>query len=169
MPDPEGEPSTQQTPFGTPSDADRCATSAEVLRCLAQVFQPLPVVEFRDEFRFAVSPEVMWASIERTDNSQRWWGWLGDFHFDRPGLQPGSVLVGVVSPPLPYRMGVQVVLTDCVKAELIDADVHGDLEGSALFRFVADHNGTLVTAGWTIEMMQPTMRVADRFAHRLLR
>ncbi len=136
---------------------------------LGEVPEPPPVIEFRDQFRFAVPPDVVWGTIERTDNFERWWGWLGDFHLDGPGLQPGSVLVGVVSPPLPYSMRVQVVLEDCVKPESIDAAVHGDLEGTAHLTLAPDHDGTLATVTWTIEMMQRTMRLADRVAHPLLR
>ena len=136
---------------------------------LGEVSEPPSVIEFRDQFRFAVPPDVVWGAIERTENFERWWGWLGDFHLDGPGLQPGSVLFGVVSPPLPYSMRVQVVLEDCVKPESIDAAVHGDLEGTAHLTLAPDHDGTLATATWTIEMMQRTMRLADRVAHPLLR
>jgi carbon monoxide dehydrogenase subunit G len=126
------------------------------------------VIEFRKQFRFAVPPDVVWESIEQTNDFERWWAWLGDFHLEGPGLQAGSVLVGVVTPPLPYRMRVRVVLERCVKPESIDAAVHGDLEGRAHLALTSEGDGTLATASWTIEMMQRTMRLADRVAHPLL-
>jgi hypothetical protein len=133
------------------------------------VAEPPAVIEFHKQFRFAVPPEVVWHSIERTNDFERWWAWLGEFHLDSPGLQTGAVLAGVVTPPLPYRMRVEVVLEKCVKPELIDAAVHGDLEGSAHLNLVSESGGTLATVAWTIEMMQRPMRLADRVAHPLLR
>ena len=82
---------------------------------------------------------------------------------------PGSVVRGVVVPPLPYRMRLEVVLDDCVRERCIDASVHGDLEGVARIAFEGDDTETRVHAAWTIEMMQPSMRVAARIAPRLLR
>ena len=131
--------------------------------------EPPSVIDFQGQFRFAVPPAVVWASIEQTDDFERWCGWLGDFHLDGSGLQAGSVLVGIVAPPLPYRMRVRVVLEDCVKPESINATVHGDLEGTAHLTLLSDHDSTIVTAAWTIEMMQRSMRLADRVAHPLLR
>lgn len=127
------------------------------------------VIEFCEQFRFAAPPDVVWASIERTNDFERWWSWLGDFRLDGPGLQAGSILVGVVTPPLPYRMRIQVVLAKCVKPESIDAAVHGDLEGTAHLTLASEGDGTLATAEWTIEMMQRSMRLAGRVAHPLLR
>jgi len=79
------------------------------------------------------------------------------------------VVRGVVVPPLPYRMRLEVVLHECRTAERIEASVHGDLEGSAHIAFNGDGSETRADARWTIEMMQPAMRVAARFAPRLLR
>lgn len=47
--------------------------------------------------------------------------------------------------------------------------VHGDLEGTAHLTLLSDHDTTIVTAAWTIKMMQRSMRLADRVAHPLLR
>ncbi len=127
------------------------------------------VIEFQGQFRFAAPPAVVWACIEQTDDFERWWSWLGDFHFTGLGVRAGSVLVGIIAPPLPYRMRVQVVLEDCVKPLSISAAVHGDLEGSAHLTLLSDHDSTIVTAAWTLQMMQRSMRLADRVAHPLLR
>lgn len=128
-----------------------------------------PVIDYRGVFRFAVPPEAVWAAIERTGEFQRWWGWLGDFHVEGPGLETGSVLVGVVSPPLPYRMGIRVELEQCVRPTSIVAAVHGDLEGRARLDLAPDGDNTVATVAWTIEMMQRPMRIASRFAYPLLR
>ena len=128
----------------------------------------LCVIDYRGTHRFSVTPETVWAAIERTNEFERWWAWLGDFRLDGPGLQPGSCMVGVVTPPLPYRMRVRVDLDDCVRPTTIDATVHGDLEGHAHVAFDPDGSGTLATATWRIEMMQRPMRVAARVARPVL-
>jgi carbon monoxide dehydrogenase subunit G len=118
-----------------------------------------PVIDYRGRFRFAVAPEAVWGTIERTGEFEQWWGWLSNFHLDGPGLEAGSVLAGVVRPPLPYHMRVRVELEDCVRPSLIDAAVHGDLEGRARLELTADHAGTVASVAWT----------AARFALPLLR
>jgi hypothetical protein len=103
------------------------------------------------------------------DRFEGWWGWLHDFRLEGPGLASGSVLRGVVAPPLPYRMAVRVVLGECRAPRRIEAEVHGDLEGEARLVLAPDGTGTRASVSWRIEMMQPVMRVAARCAHPLLR
>jgi hypothetical protein len=91
------------------------------------------------------------AAIERTDEFERWWAWLGEFRLHGPSLQRGSVMIGVVNPPLPYR--IRVDLEDCVRPATIDAAVHGDLVGRAHLALESDGDGTLATAAWTIETL----------------
>jgi hypothetical protein len=96
-------------------------------------------------------------------------GLARDFRLDGGGLEAGTVLTGVVSPPLPYRMRIRVELERCIRPSLIDAAVHGDLEGRARLELAREGDGTLASAAWTIEMMQRPMRVAARFAYPMLR
>jgi hypothetical protein len=128
-----------------------------------------PIIDYRGTFRFGVLPDAVWGMIERTGEFERWWGWLGDFRLDGRGLEAGSVLTGVVSPPLPYHMRVRVELERCLRPSLIDATVHGDLEGHARLELAQEGGGTLASVAWTIEMMQRPMRTAARFAYPLLR
>jgi hypothetical protein len=128
-----------------------------------------PVIDYRGTFRFEAVPAVLWEMIERTGEFERWWGWLGDFHLDGPGLEAGSVLIGVVSPPLPYHMRIRVELERCVRPSLIEAAVHGDLEGRGRLELAPDGDATIASVAWKIEMMQRPMRAAARFASPLLR
>jgi carbon monoxide dehydrogenase subunit G len=127
-----------------------------------------PVIDYRGTFRFDVPPDEVWAALEHTGEFEQWWAWLGDFRLDGPGLQAGSVLIGVVSPPLPYRMRIRVELERCARPSAIDAAVHGDLEGRAHLDLTPDGDGTLASVTWTIEMMQRPMRAAARFASPLM-
>lgn len=127
------------------------------------------VVEYAATFTFAATPAQVWAVLERFETLAVTWPWLRELRVDGTGLQQGTIVSGVVAPPLPYQMRLDVVLDDCAPAECISASVHGDLEGSAHIAFDTDGSETRADARWTIEMMQPGMRLAARFAPRLLR
>jgi uncharacterized protein YndB with AHSA1/START domain len=128
-----------------------------------------PVIDFHRSYRFEASPEELWAAIERTDRFEGWWSWLSDLTFERGGLVSGGLLRGTVSPPLPYRMRVEVDLVRCERPHAIDAEVRGDLQGPASLRIAAVAGGAQVETTWTLEMMQRAMRLASRVAHPLLR
>jgi len=125
-------------------------------------------MDYDGHFRFAVPPAALWSTIERLDQFEQWWGWLGGFHVRGDGLREGSVLSGVVAPPLPYRMNVQVKVTRCEPCNLIDAVVSGDLAGGAHLRLHPDHGGTVTDVAWSLEMLQKPMRLVALAAHPLL-
>jgi uncharacterized protein YndB with AHSA1/START domain len=127
-----------------------------------------PVIEYRRAFAFAVPPEKVWANIERVDQFERWWPWLHEFRLEGETLAAGSVLHGVVTPPLPYRMRIRVELTRYEPPVAIDAIIGGDLEGEAQLRTRASDGDSLVEVAWTVEMMQRPMRMASRFGLPLL-
>ena len=62
------------------------------------------VVEYDGTFMFPVCVSRLWASLADFDHFASWWGWLQEFSVDGSGLEPGTVLHGLVAPPLPYRM-----------------------------------------------------------------
>lgn len=110
----------------------------------------------------------MWEVIVQVDRFEHWWPWFQEVRLDGNAIAVGSVFHGVIAPPLPYRMRISIKLVGCDPPNAIDALVEGDLQGQADLR-LADHNGgTLAEVGWTLEMMQRPMRIADRVAHPLL-
>jgi carbon monoxide dehydrogenase subunit G len=126
------------------------------------------VIEYERSFAFAVPPERFWENLERVDQFERWWPWLHEFRLEGEPLAAGSVLYGVVTPPLPYRMRIRVELTRYEAPVAIDATVSGDLEGDAELRVRPAAGGSLVEVAWAMEMMQRPMRVAARFGRPLL-
>lgn len=146
-------------------------------------------MDYAGRFTFPVAPLELWSAIERIDQFERWWSWLGDLRIDGDGLRPGSVLRGTVAPPVPYRMNVAVALSRCEPGELIDAAVTGDLAGDAHLRLepagpsgldrdrgsgsqatsTSTPTSTIAEVAWSLEMKQLPMRVAARFAYPLLR
>jgi carbon monoxide dehydrogenase subunit G len=127
------------------------------------------VVEYEATFTFAATPERVWGVLARFETLAAQWTWLRELRIDGSGLHNGTVVHGIVVPPLPYRMRLDVAFDDCAPPERIDASVHGDLEGSAHIAFNGDGRETRADASWTVEMRQPAMRVAARLAPGLLR
>jgi uncharacterized protein YndB with AHSA1/START domain len=127
-----------------------------------------PVIVYRHGFHFDLPPEQLWERIEEVDQFERWWPWLSECELEGDGLSRGSVLRGVVAPPLPYRMRLSVELGECVRPHSIDATVGGDLTGVAGLRLRPDEDGAWAEVAWNIEMRQPAMRLASRFGHPLL-
>jgi len=127
-----------------------------------------PVITYRGRHQFPISPAELWDIIQEVDQFEGWWPWLEEFRLDGGSLQTGAVLSGVVAPPLPYRMRIQVALTRCEPHHSIRALIHGDLEGEAAIELCEQGAGTEVDVAWTVEMMQTPMRLADRLAHPVL-
>jgi hypothetical protein len=127
------------------------------------------VIEYDGAFAFPVSLTELWAAMGRLDRFSSWWHWLHDFSVEGRGLEHGTVLHGVVVPPVPYRMRLDVLVDECVPERRISALVHGDLEGAAQLSFDGDDVASRAHATWTLEMMQRPMRLAARIAPQVLR
>jgi hypothetical protein len=126
------------------------------------------LIEYDAAFAFPVSIAALWAAMGRFDRYSSWWGWLHEFSVEGRGLEHGAVLHGVVAPPVPYRMRLDVIIDDCVPGRRIHALVHGDLEGAAQLSFDGDDVESRAYATWRLEMMQGPMRLAARVAPHLL-
>ncbi len=129
---------------------------------------PACVLVYRNEFLFDTAPEKLWDLIGQFDQFEHWWPWLTDFRVEGDGLGVGSVLLGTVAPPLPYRMRLRVQLLGCRRPHSIDAVVGGDLVGDARLRLDPADGGTRAQVAWTVEMRQPAMRLASRVGRPLL-
>jgi carbon monoxide dehydrogenase subunit G len=127
------------------------------------------VIDYRGTFDFDLPPEQMWDALEHSERFEGWWGWLHELRLDGEALEAGSVLQGLVSPPVPYEMRVSVLFDRCTRPEQIDASVAGDLEGTAHLHLEPRGAGTRADVTWTVEMTQRPMRVAARLTGPLLR
>jgi hypothetical protein len=127
------------------------------------------VIDYDGTFAFPVSVSKLWEAVARVDRFTSWWSWLHEFSVEGAGLKRGTVLHGIVAPPVPYRMQLDVVLDECVPERRMSAVVHGDLEGAARLVFDGDDVESRARATWTIQMMQRPMRLAARVAPHVLR
>lgn len=126
-------------------------------------------VDYAAAFWFPVTPDRLWAVVERFDLFESWWGWLRNFEADQDALVDGNVLHGTVVPPVPYRFHLDVQLQRCHRPRLIEAAVRGDLYGRAVLRLEDVDDGTRVAVAWSLEMRSAPLRVAARVAYPLLR
>jgi hypothetical protein len=83
----------------------------------------------------------MWAIIERFDLYESWWAWLAGFRADVAGLVPGNKLRGMVIPPAPYRLRLDVRLQRSDRPRLVEAAIGGDLRGRAALQLEAAGDG----------------------------
>jgi carbon monoxide dehydrogenase subunit G len=127
-----------------------------------------PIITYRGTHRFDVPPAEIWEIIQEVDQFETWWPWLENFRLEGGTLHNGAVLSGVVAPPLPYRMRIEIELTRWEPQHTIGALINGDLNGDATVDLRHQGDGTEVEVAWKVEMMQAPMRLADRFAHPLL-
>ncbi len=129
---------------------------------------PSPVISYRRGYSFDLAPDELWDRIEEIDQFEKWWPWLTDFWLEGDGLSDGSILHGVVTPPLPYRMRLRIQLDGCDRPRAIDAVISGDLIGDAQIRFRPQAAGTWAEVAWRVEMRQPAMRLASRIGRPVL-
>lgn len=127
------------------------------------------VIRYHGTFDLAGSPEEVWRSIEDCRQFGGWWAWLRSFRVEGRGLEAGTVLHGVVVPPVPYTMRIHVHIDAVDPPRRVDATVGGDLEGVARLELSPGTAGTSASVWWTIEMMQRSMRLAARIGGPLLR
>lgn len=130
-----------------------------------------PVVQFAREYWFALPPAALWDVLQHFERYPSWWAWLREFRAtpQDSGLVAGTVLHGTVVPPLPGRLSVRVTLERCEPATSIEASVDGDVRGAAALHLTAANGGTTVAARWTLELVNPPLRVAARLGFPLAR
>ena len=78
---------------------------------------------------FAAAPEELWEAMLSVHRFQTWWPWLR--RFEATGVARGDVWSATVQPPLPYRVGFDLLLTEVQAPRVVAVDVTGDIEGSA--------------------------------------
>lgn len=126
------------------------------------------LVRYLHRFSFPVAPDELWRTIGRVEEFETWWGWLSELRLEGEPLASGCALEGVVASPVGYRMRLRVDMPECVPPSRIDADISGDLRGRGRLLLKPHGTGTLVSIGWAVEVVQPSMRAAARITPALL-
>jgi uncharacterized protein YndB with AHSA1/START domain len=87
-------------------------------------------------YRFVAERAAVWAALGDVGAYRRWWPWLRRFEAD--GLRTGAVWRCLVQPPLPYTVRFDLRLQGVVEGERVEADVDGDVAGTAVIE-LSDH------------------------------
>jgi len=98
----------------------------------------------------------LWEALSRTDDYRSWWTWLRRFEGD--GLVEGGRTDCVVRAPLPYSLRFAVTVRRVVPAELVDAEVTGDIEGPAHLEVSGTADGSEVRLTWAVVVKDPMLR-----------
>lgn len=91
-------------------------------------------------YRFAVTPEQLWAVLDRTGDYRNWWPWLR--RLDGATLEPGARWACVVQPPLPYVLRFTLAIVEVDAPRSVVAAVDGDLTGDARIDLTTTDGGT---------------------------
>lgn len=110
-------------------------------------------------------PERFWALISDPSDYPRWWPWLRQL--EGGGLVAGDRVRCSVRSPLPYSIGVTVLVTELVAGQLVVGAVDGDLAGPARLEVTTDParpDRCRVRLSWEVELRRPTLRAVARVA-----
>jgi hypothetical protein len=125
-------------------------------------------VPFERTFVFDGSPEDLWDAIallvRRNDFDERL------FHYELDGrpLATGSKVDVEVTPPLPYRVRLQIQFSESIRASEIKIAIRGDVDGVGTVRLLPRGEKTHVIATWNVEIVQPAMRAVARVAYPIV-
>lgn len=111
-------------------------------------------------WRFDVAPDELWAALGDVDRYRSWWPWLRRFAAG-DGFAEHARWDCVVAPPLPYVVRFQVHLEEVVPAEVVRAEICGDIAGRATLTISDAPGGS--TARLRSEL-RPTDPVLQRVA-----
>jgi len=123
---------------------------------------------YKGTFGFDAAPEKLWSSLERVDLFETWWPWMRDVRLEGEVLSPGSVLTFRIVPPVPYRMSIEVEVTESDPGRLLLGRVTGDLRGWGRLDFSPAGRGTVVVTTWDVEVSNAAIRTVMRIARPLL-
>ncbi|WP_424214676.1 SRPBCC family protein [Streptomyces sp. BI20] len=120
---------------------------------------------FRAHWTLAVSPERVWAVLERVEEYPQWWPQVRRVRLD-PGGRSGTA---EFRSALPYaiRLGVSVRRHD-PEARVLDLALTGDLDGWARWTLREEDGVTLVRYAQEVRVVRPLLRALARPARPLL-
>ena len=117
---------------------------------------------------FDGSPGDLWDAIavlvRRNDFDER----LFRYELHGRPLATGSSVDVKVTPPLPYRVHLQIQFSESTRPSEIKIVIRGDVDGVGSVRLRPRGERTEVTATWTVELVQPAMRAVARVAYPLV-
>ena len=123
---------------------------------------------YEGTFRFDATPEELWESLATVPLFETWWPWMRDVAVEGDPLTPGSILRFGVVPPVPYRMDIEVEVTEARPARMVAGRVSGDLRGMGRLTIQPAETGSIVVTRWDVEVSNAAIRGVIRIARPLL-
>jgi hypothetical protein len=105
---------------------------------------------------FPVSPEQLWAVLNRVDQYPSWWSWLRELEND--GFETGSSAYCVIQSPLPYALRCTIHVDEMQAPEAIVTTVSGDLRGPARLEVGRVADGCTARLVWSLTPGTPLLR-----------
>jgi uncharacterized protein YndB with AHSA1/START domain len=127
------------------------------------------VFAYRGSFEFPAAPGQTWDMLEQTHHYENWWPWMRDLRVRGEPLTNGTCFSFTVVAPIPFKMHLEVEISDSREPEHINAVIRGDLAGRASMSFEPSADGgTASDIEWTVEVVEPRMRAAAPVIRPLL-
>jgi hypothetical protein len=123
---------------------------------------------YQGTFGFDATPQELWTWLQRVDLFETWWPWMRDVRLRGSALEPGSVLSFLIVPPVPYRMRIEVEVTEAQPERILHGRVSGDLHGWGRLEIEPDGERSVVVTTWDVEVANRAIRTMMRIARPLL-
>ena len=118
--------------------------------------------KFDRAWSFAVTPEELWSTLERTDQYRVWWPWLREFRVEGDGFSVGSTAHLVIQAPLPYQLRCDIHVDEVARSQMLAAHVTGDLEGPARLELLPTPGGATARLKWVLDVRSSLLRPLAR-------
>jgi hypothetical protein len=125
-------------------------------------------VPFERTLEFDGSPDDLWDAIARLVRRNDFDERLFRYELDGRPLATGSSVDVKITPPLPYRVHLQIHFSESTRPSEIKIAIRGDVDGVGSVRLVPRGEQTEVIATWNVELVQPAMRAVARVAYPLV-
>lgn len=113
------------------------------------------------EWHFDAPLQRVWEEIFRSDDWPKWWRAVKRVELlsagDASGL--GSVRIFTWGTALPYQNRLRITATRVEPMRFLEGRAEGDLDGTGLWTFTPQGNGTHLRYDWKIELTKPWQRV----------
>ncbi len=125
-------------------------------------------VSYAGSHRFEATPQQLWRELGRVDRFEEWWPWMRDVRLEGEALAQGSVISFGIDPPVPFKMTINVAVTDSEPPHLVEGEVSGDLWGRARLELAEQGDHALCKVAWDVEIANGGIRRVIHVARPIL-
>ncbi|MEZ0242731.1 MAG: SRPBCC family protein [Sphingomonas sp.] len=113
------------------------------------------------DWHFTQPLDRVWALIEDTERWPDWWPAVKKVETIRQGDETGLGAVRRITwgTALPYTLTFDVEVTKIEKHDCIEGRAFGELEGTGIWNFHAEPEGTHVRYLWRVDVTKPWMKL----------